>query len=134
MINKRFYRISAIVWLLVVAVLSLIPVPKGVDMVSDKTIHFFFYIITSMIVYLSISNGSFIRSLSITVISVLFYGIFLEILQSLVPYRTFSIDDIIANTLGIMTYTVCYVVYYIIRKRYLPTLQERGRKSTKKEM
>ncbi len=134
MTTKRFYRIFAIVWLLVVGVLSLIPVPKGIDAISDKSMHFFFYLLTSMIVYLSISNKSFVRSLSITVISVLFYGIFLEVLQSLVPYRTFSIDDIIANTLGIVTYTACYVVYYIIRKRYFPSLQDRGHKITKKEI
>jgi len=131
--TKRFYRVFAIVWLLVVAVLSLIPVPKGVNMVSDKTIHFFFYLITSMIVYLSISNEKFVRSLSITVISVLFYGIFLEVLQSLVPYRTFSIYDIIANTLGIVTYIVFYVVYHITRTRYSTSLHGRGDKDTKKE-
>ena len=134
MSHKRLYRVFSIVWLFAVAVLSLMPVPKGIGGMSDKSMHFFFYLLTSMIVYLSISNGSYIRSISITVIFVFFYGIFLEVLQSLVPYRTFSINDIIANTLGIVTYTVCYIVYYMTRKRYFPLLQGRSSKDTKEEL
>lgn len=128
MTSKRFYKIFVVLWLFIVAVLSLIPVPKGADVVSDKSIHFFFYLLTSMIVYLAISNESFVRSLSITVIFVLFYGILIEALQSLVPYRTFSIADIVANTMGIVTYIVFYVIYYVIKKRYFISVHAQGRK------
>ncbi len=118
---QTIYRVFAILWLVLVGVLSLIPVPKEAAVVSDKTAHFLFYLATSMVVFLAIRSERFLRSLFITVVAVLFYGILLELLQALVPYRTFSMNDILANTLGILTYSVFYMLYYAVKKRFFPS-------------
>lgn len=65
---------------------------------ADKWLHFLSYFLILIIGHLSKIFSSNKKLASILVI----YSIFLEILQFILPYRKFSILDILANLTGIM--------------------------------
>lgn len=93
-----------LLWLLIVLILSVIPIaetdvgPKGID----KFIHFMIYGITASLfwefLYDKIGGHRIIGIISVVAASL--YGLLIEMIQSLLPYRSFSISDIIANFLG----------------------------------
>lgn len=99
-------------WLLIVLILSIIPVPetdiepKGLD----KIVHFAIYGITALLLwkflYNRIGNRGIIGLISVVIASL--YGLIIEIIQSFLPYRSFSVSDIISNFLGAVAFVVLW--------------------------
>jgi len=94
-----------------VAYLSLAsnPVP-GMPAKYDKIGHFFLYLITSSLFYIAFKR-KFSRVLLYAVLFSVLYGTLMELLQMLVPERSFSFEDIIANTFG--------AIGFLISERFL---------------
>lgn len=88
----------AIAMLLLVGIASLMPAPELGT--SDKLLHFVSYFILSA--GFTILNQ---RSLYLILIAVglILYGILLEVLQGLTGYRMMEINDMLANSTGVLT-------------------------------
>lgn len=106
-------------WLLIVLILSVMPVPetdvgpKGLD----KFVHFALYGITALLFWRFFYNKTWSRRKIglISIVSASLYGLLMEIIQSFLPYRTFSVSDIISNFLG----AIFSVTIILTRKMYL---------------
>lgn len=101
-----------VTWLFLVTVSSLIPVPE-VDVGPqdlDKLIHFIIYGITAIlflrVFLLWYHNIRMINSVSIVASSL--YGFIMELIQSFLPYRTFSLSDMLWNLLGAITFVTLW--------------------------
>ncbi|MFN3479588.1 MAG: VanZ family protein [Thermodesulfovibrionales bacterium] len=92
-------------------ILSTIPVPKT-DVGPkglDKIVHFTIYGITALLFWKFLYNkgGQGIIAL-ISVLTATLYGLIIELIQSLLPYRSFSVSDILSNFLGAVTFVVLW--------------------------
>ena len=85
--------------LILVAVLSLMPVPETAVNVSDKVMHFVVYFILSAGFMVLIRHQSNIVKVAIGLV---FYGVALEFLQGLTGYRMFEFLDMVANSSGVI--------------------------------
>ena len=92
---KSFLPYSLIVILIAITLLSLLPPKSSIKLGSqDKVSHFiayFFLTINALLI-----SEKHIKS----ILLIILYGIILEYLQSFVPGRFTSYNDIIANSLG----------------------------------
>jgi len=92
---KSFLPYSLIVILIAITLLSLLPPKSSINLGSqDKVSHFiayFFLTINALLI-----SEKHIKS----ILLIILYGIILEYLQSFVPGRFTSYNDIIANSLG----------------------------------
>jgi VanZ family protein len=101
--------------LLALAVLSLAPGEALPDTgVSDKLEHFAAYGALGLMGIYAYPEKSRLRWV---VIGLVGYGIGLEMLQILVPSRFFSIGDIIANTLGVLSGYALIILMHRMRRR-----------------
>ncbi len=107
---KTLYRIVFFLWVGIIGVLSVIPSPDRVVSVSDKFAHFVAYFITASLCYCAFKREklSFLLFLGL---GVFLYGIAIEIVQYFLPYRDFSVGDIIANASGIGSFFIIWGVY-----------------------
>ncbi|MBI5187938.1 MAG: VanZ family protein [Nitrospirae bacterium] len=95
-----------LVWMIIVTYLSLTsePVP-GMPERYDKFGHFFLYLITSSLFYI-VFKKKFRRVLLYAVLFSVLYGTIMELLQVLIPERSFSFEDITANTSGAIGFLI----------------------------
>ncbi len=116
------YKIVAVIWLGIVTILSLIPTPQNTKMVSDKLVHYLFYLVTTAVVYKAFgSEGSkgYMRRLLASSAGVFTYSVSMEFIQMFLPYRSFSIKDIGANAAGIATFMLLLYLYRLpLRQRH----------------
>ena len=89
----------AYVTLILVAVLSLMPVPDTGVQVSDKIMHFVVYFILSAGFMVLVHQQSNVFKVAI---GLMFYGVALEFLQGLTGYRMFELLDMVANSSGVV--------------------------------
>jgi VanZ family protein len=98
----------AIIATLIVAFLSLTAIPKinlGLEIKSgDKILHILAYFTLSTVWFLALRKKMSDRYIKIAIIlSLIFYGIILEVLQGgVTDYRTRDVFDVIANIIGIL--------------------------------
>jgi len=97
-------------WVLLLAclALSLMPQPPGVfELASDKLWHALAY----LVLYLSCQiayHGQIRQSIRFTLL--LGFSLLLEILQDVLPYREFSLLDLVANAAGLfLGMVVCWL-------------------------
>lgn len=103
---KKFFiapsnlRIILGIWLISNLFIFLMPVSIGKSIFknSDKIYHFLFSFVTAFIFYFSFKSWKFVLPGSL--IFPVGYGFFIEILQTFLPYRDFSIFDLFFDTLG----------------------------------
>jgi VanZ family protein len=92
-----------LIWIILVAVMSLTPTPDPTKDMSDRIVHFIVYFITTSLFYFA-----FIREgagfIVVTAVFVFVYSTGLEVAQAFLPYRNFSIGDIISNVVGIAAF------------------------------
>ncbi len=81
---------------------------------GDKFNHFMAFFILSLL--LNRSSSSYEKR-SRNVIALILFGIFIEIVQYFVAYRSASIYDIFADILGIIAFQTLYTIYRLIRYR-----------------
>jgi len=118
--RKIFFWILLIVYSMVIFIFSSRP-EVGVEQLfygQDKVIHFVIYGIHTFLCLLTLCDKilllKFIQYFLALILSV-FYGIFNEIYQYFIPEREFSFGDILANSLGIITFL--FLVYTFQNKK-----------------
>jgi len=84
--------------LIVVAVVSLIPMPD--TGVNDKSMHFITYFGLSAGFTTLVENN---KSLWVVTLGLIAYGAVLEVLQSMTGYRYMELYDLVANSIGVIS-------------------------------
>jgi VanZ family protein len=108
-----------VLWLFIVLVLSVMPV-KGLEgrYPTDKVAHFVMYGITSIVFLRNFrSKPSIIKSGILSIILASSVGFAMEIIQSVIPWREFSLADELANVSGAVFFTILYVLKNFHRKK-----------------
>lgn len=92
-------------------------VPKPDLIPLDKWRHFLAYLgMAWSLAYATIDLNYKNRTLAVIVLFITFsYGVGIEVAQSLLPYRYFSIGDVIANVFGGMLVIPWYIIVKYIR-------------------
>jgi len=107
---------SFILWLILVLILSVMPVPEIGGLSSfpmDKIVHFVLYGVTAIMLYRFLrTRYSVRRSVLYSIAVSAFYGALLEGVQFFLPYRSFSAADMAANTLGAAVFAGFYFLKY----------------------
>jgi len=83
---------------------------------QDKVMHFTVYGIHALLGLLTLSDKKILLTLTpyfLALILSVFYGIFNEIYQYFIPERTFSLGDILANSLGIITFLILAYIFQV---------------------
>ena len=91
-----------ILWFGFILIVSVMPVsgPKT-DLPADKIVHFVFYGMTSILLFRHfIKKAPLNRAFYTSVALASIYGAAMEVVQYFIPYRSFSLGDMAANTLG----------------------------------
>lgn len=117
------YQLPAILWTILIFVLSSIPDLSGPDLGlswQDKLDHFVFYAIYGFLLYLAVRFQDRYEWLTraawrVTVIFGVLYGITDEIHQYFVPGRSMDWRDVLADGLGIIAGAT--VAFYLLRRR-----------------
>lgn len=99
-----------LLWLVMVAVLSLYPVPERAPQAPgvDKLAHVVMYGITSALMFVTFREA---KKMSLTTLALASfagaagYGMLMEALQGMTTYRAFSMLDQLANTIGALAGT-----------------------------
>ncbi len=97
-VTPRLWSLLGLVWLLVVALLSLLPMPDSGTGVNDKLSHLLTYFFLTSWFSVLINRQAQLLWL---VICMLAYGGLIEAMQSLTSYRTAEWADVAANFAGI---------------------------------
>ncbi len=86
--------------------LSLIPFPSDTtEYISDKLVHFVFYFISVIMLFLSVRLRSTSTLFKIAA-GVFAYSFAIESIQYFLPFRSFSLYDMLANLAGIVVSSV----------------------------
>ncbi|MFN3395367.1 MAG: VanZ family protein [Thermodesulfovibrionales bacterium] len=108
-----------ILWLFAVLIFSIIPSPEtdvGPENL-DKLIHFIIYGITA-ILFLRFFSERYQRDKltgPASIVAASFYGLMMEIFQSFLPYRSFSLSDMLSNLLGAAVFVTLWNIILFIR-------------------
>jgi VanZ family protein len=108
-----------LLWLFIVVILSVMPV-KGVEgrYPTDKVIHFVMYGITAIVFLRNLRpKASIIKSGILSIILASLVGFAMEVIQSAIPWREFSLADELANISGAVFFTIFYVLKYFYGKK-----------------
>ena len=122
--RKIFFWILLIIYSVVIFIFSSRP-EVGVEQYfygQDKVIHFVIYGIHTFLCLLTLCDGILsLKSIQyfLALILSVSYGIFNEIYQYFIPEREFSFGDILANSLGIITFLI---LVYIFQNKKLKML------------
>ena len=112
--NKMFLRITFFLWLITITILSVMPSPDMADGVSDKLSHFIAYFVTTAWLCLAFKRARF-SYIFLYSLFVFFYSTGIEVIQYFLPYRDFSVGDILANISGIITAAFIYSAYLEVK-------------------
>lgn len=109
-----------ILWLLVVLIFSIMPAPEtnvGPENL-DKLIHFITYGITAILFFRFLSERWHRDKLisPVSIIASSFYGLLMEITQFFLPYRSFSLSDMLSNLLGAVFFVALWNWIHLNRK------------------
>jgi len=114
--RKIFFWILLIVYSIVIFIFSSRP-EVGVEQLfygQDKVMHFVIYGVHTFLCLLTLCDKilllKFIQYFLALILSVS-YGIFNEIYQYFIPEREFSLGDILANSLGIITFLILVYIF-----------------------
>ena len=114
--RKIFFGIWLLVYSIMIFIFSSRP-EVGVEQYfygQDKVMHFFIYGIHAFLCLLTLSNRilllKFIQYFLALILSIS-YGIFNEIYQYFIPEREYSFGDIIANSLGVITFLILVYIF-----------------------
>lgn len=121
MLNKNTYFIFAILWTLIVTVLSLITISSDVGSSinvenKDKYVHFTFYFVFVVLWFLYAKSKNISQRTKLLVLfSAIGYGALMEICQGIfTTTRTPDILDVLANSAGA---TVAILIITVIKNK-----------------
>jgi len=108
--NNSFLKILSCLFLAIILFLSSLYVNNtNLPEQSDKVAHFIMYIFCSASFYFLQFRYYILFSIS--------YGILMEIIQYFIPWRSFSIADIIANSIGAVSFLL--ILKFLYNKKLL---------------
>ena len=111
--------ILTVIWLFIVLLLSIIPTKDlPTEDQTDKVVHFIIYGITALL-FLKVLRlrTTLTKSIILSVGLASFFGLVMELLQSILPWREFSLLDELANIGGAFFFTILYVLRDYYRKQ-----------------
>ncbi|MFX0135572.1 MAG: VanZ family protein [Candidatus Hodarchaeota archaeon] len=116
--KKHFViRIIFLIWIFIIAVLSLIPdqninrnSPKGFISSGRGEMHFIIYFISAVLCYYAFKFKG-ITFIFLSCFLVFFFGVILEVVQIWIPYRNFNPADIVANAFGIIAFVSIWSIF-----------------------
>jgi VanZ family protein len=116
-LNSNFW--PAIIWWLIVTYCSLTVAPQLPDFnlfTADKLIHFGIYGLLCLLILGGFRFSGKMLTLKVVIFAVAIsaiWGAILETCQAYLPYRTYELDDMVANTIG-----ACLAppLYWLVRK------------------
>ncbi|MBU4511314.1 VanZ family protein [bacterium] len=114
--RKIFFWMLLIIYSVVIFIFSSRP-EVGVEQLfygQDKVMHFFTYGIQAFLCLAALSDKILLLKLFHYFLALIFsvsYGIFNEIYQYFIPEREFSLGDILANSLGIITFLILVYIF-----------------------
>ena len=120
--RKIFFWILLIVYSIVIFIFSSRP-EVGVEQYfygQDKVIHFLTYGIHAFLCLITLCDRILsLKSIQyfLALILSFSYGIFNEIYQYFIPEREFSFGDILANSLGIITFLILVYIFQIKKEK-----------------
>lgn len=115
------YNLFAIVWALIILVLTLTSGATGANLdyqYLDKVVHLLMFSILSLLLTIGYTKQYTYRYLRFNagksaVLTAGGYGIILELIQAILPARSFELSDIMANFIGAI---IGYLMFYLIYK------------------
>jgi VanZ family protein len=111
--------VLTIIWLLIILFFSVIPVKElQTEHPADKITHFVIYGITAIIFFRILRTKMLLMKK--TVVSIIFaslYGLAMELIQHVLPWRQFSLSDEASNFSGALVFSVIYAIRECNRKR-----------------
>ena len=125
--RKIFFWILLIVYSMIIFIFSSRP-EVGVEQLfygQDKIIHFLTYGIHAFLCLAALSDKILPLKLFHYLLALVFsvsYGAFNEIYQYFIPEREFSLGDILANNLGVITFLI--LIYIFQNKKQKKILKE----------
>jgi VanZ family protein len=120
MLLRYFWPAS--LWTIIILVLTLMPgkaIPDVGFFNADKLVHFFVFGLLMVLTSYAIAKMKVVRGtpdnpMMISFIYSVALGIAIEVLQQFVPGRSFSVADMIANTIGV---TLGYFAFIKLQRR-----------------
>ncbi len=104
--KTKYYWLAAIGWMTLISWFSINPV-KGSGIsgtlmrsIPDFVMHFSAYIVLTILLFLALKGMHFEHALPAAVIFAISYGVVLELLQFMIPYRISSFLDVSMNSMG----------------------------------
>ena len=116
------YSWPALLWSLIILVLTLMPgrnLPKVDFFQVDKLVHFFLFGVLMVLSSYALKRAKALtgRPSKPTLIACIYstiFGIMIEVLQLFVPGRSFSLADVLANSIGV---GLGYLVFVLLKKK-----------------
>ena len=110
-INFRLYtglfRLALMVYLIIISWLAFGTPPSGAAAsVNDKVLHAGAFVVMAFLVEAALPSFSFWR---VKVAVLLGYGLFIEAVQWQLPYRDFSLLDLLADAAGVLLYWALHI-------------------------
>lgn len=117
--KKNVLILALVFWIIFITTLSLVSLnglPKISPKNGDKYVHFIFYfILTLLLIFNFVYKVGIKRSIIISFVIAVFYGIIIEILQGvLTEYRKPEFADALFNAFGSLSATI---IVFLNRKR-----------------
>lgn len=108
--DKRLFQIIFYFWIIFETFIFLLPAPEKIPFKnSDQIFHITFSFITALLFYFSFKGrkldllGSFVFAIS--------YGLLMEILQGLLPFRDFSLIDFFSDVFGAGIFVIGIITF-----------------------
>ncbi len=128
--NKiSFYKKSKFIffsYIFALLVLSVIPFSKSkhihlpmlkMEFRADYLIHFFLYLPFARLFHMA-----YTKRLNIKILSGILFAFITEFIQYYLPYRTFNINDLLANILGVFAGLVVFILFLSFQKKRVKTI------------
>lgn len=117
---KVLTRIIFIFWMIAITVLSIMPhqddsIIKNSNLTkSGMEKHFIAYFIAASLCYFSYRRNT-IKFVLFSSLLLFLFSLILELVQFILPYRTFNIRDVYANAVGIILFFIAWTMFQQIR-------------------
>jgi len=113
--KKRIFKILFFLTSFIVLYLATIPQDLKWDYhYADKIKHIFAFFSLSLLLNRASSS---IKARLRNMISLLLFGIFIELVQLFSPMRTSSIYDVLADLIGILLFQILYTLLKIVKEK-----------------
>ncbi len=114
--NKKYYKIAFFAATFAIFILAVIPNGGGIDTGWDKANHFIaFFTLSLLLNRASSTTHARIRN----ALSLLAFGMLIEVVQAFLDYRSADYHDIIADGIGILIFQLMLSLYRLYKEKRL---------------